>query len=606
MSEQSLFNFRRTRREFLRDVATLGGVMVGMSYLAACQAPAQPQTGGEGGVAVVAPETAAVPGQLPRNETLYLAGFQWGPPTTFNPVAAGQITWPAGGQHQQIYQTLFGYNLLTGGLDPILGKEMMFSDETTATVTMQPDTYWQDGEPLTVEDVLFTFALAQRHADLVYSTFWDYVAEVTATDDRTLQFKLNPERLNPGMFKNFLATIRILPKHIWEAREQSGESLTLIVDNEPVGSGPYKVMAFSPERVALVRDDNYWGQALYGAPAPMYIVHPIFKSNDDGNLALQRGEVDLSQQFVPQIWKMWEDRGLPVGTWFKEEPYYIPGSIPLLFVNGHKPGLENPQVRRALAYAINYPQIAETAMSRYSSPANASLIIPDGGEAKFFDAELVKANGWEYNPTKTAEILEQELGATKGSDGIYVLPDGTRLGPYTAQTPYGWTDWMTAIDLVAQSATEVGIEVRAEFPDAPVVTTHMQQGDFDLALWFVAGAGPASPWQRFRDVMDNRGVPTFGQAAFWNYGRFEHPDIAGLLDKVAASADEAEQQQLFGEIDTIFRENIPAIPLMYRPLEFYEYNESVWTGFPNEVNPVAPPTAERLGIQILYAIKPKE
>lgn len=600
MSEVSLFSLRTSRRQFLLNVATVGSLTVAAGYLAACQAPAP--TGGEGSAAVGAAEVVA--GELPRNETVYVAGFQWGPPTTFNPIAAGSITWPAGGQHQQIYETLFGYNLISGGLDPVLGKELTFSDETTALVTLQPEPHWQDGEPLTMDDVLFTYDLAKRHTDLNFSTFWDYVAEVTVTEDGALQYKLNAERLNPGMFKNFLATVRILPKHIWEAREATGESLTLIVDNEPVGSGPYKVLDASPERVALVRDDNYWGKAVYGELAPKYVVHPIFKSNDDGNLALQRGAVDVSQQFVPQIWKMWE-AGQPVGTWFKEEPYYIPGSIPLLFVNGHKPGLENPLVRRALAYSINYPQIAATAMSRYSSPANASLIIPDGGEAKFFDAETVKANGWEYNPEKAVAILEKELGATKSSDGIYVLPDGTRLGPYTAQTPYGWTDWMTAIDLVAQSATEIGIEVRSEFPDAPIVTTHMQQGDFELALWYVAGAGPASPWQRFRDVLDDRGVPEFGQAAFWNYGRFQHADIAGLLDKVAASADEAEQQQLFGEIDSIYRENIPAIPLMYRPLEFYEYNESVWTGFPNADNPIAPPTAERLGTKLLYAVKPK-
>ncbi|MCL4860833.1 MAG: ABC transporter substrate-binding protein [Caldilineaceae bacterium] len=601
MSEHTFGNFRRTRREFLRDAAILGGIMVGASYLSACQPPAPSPVTGE----IVAVEPA-IPGELPRNETLYMAGFQWGPPTTFNPIAAGPITWPAGGQHPHIHETLFGFNLVTGALDPVLGKELAFTDETTAVVTMQPGARWQDGEPLTVEDVLYTFHLAERHEGLPYGTFWDYVSEVTAIDEGTLQFTLNPERLNAGMFKQFMATVRILPQHIWEEREASGEPLTLIVDDDPVGSGPYKVLNFSPERVALARDDNYWGQEIYGLPAPKYVVHPIFKSNDDGNLALQRGEVDLSQQFVPQIWKMWEELNLPVGTWFKGEPYYIPGSIPLLFVNGHKPGLDNPLVRRALAHSINYPQIAATAMSRYSIPVNSSLIIPDGGEARFFSEELVQSYGWEYNPEKAVEILEQELGATKGRDGIYVLPDGARLGPYTVQTPYGWTDWMTAIDLVAQNATDVGIEVRTEFPDAPVVTTRMQQGDFELTLWFVAGAGPASPWLRYRDVLDNRGVPEFGQTAFWNYGRFEHPDVPGLLDMIAASTDEAEQRALFGEIDKIFMENIPAIPLMYRPLEFYEYNESVWAGFPNEDNPVAPPTAGILGTRILSVIRPGE
>jgi peptide/nickel transport system substrate-binding protein len=382
--------------------------------------------------------------------------------------------------------------------------------------------------------------------------------------------------------------------------------MSQIVDTEPVGSGPYKVLSVAPERIALVRDDNYWGQEIFGTPGPKYLVHPIFESNDAGNLAFQNGEIDLSQQFAPQIWQMWETKNLPVGTWHKQEPYYVPGSIPMLFINVHKPGLDNPQVRRALAYAINYPQIAATAMSRYSAPANASLIIPEGADKPFFDAEFVKeTGGWEYNPEMAVQILEQELGATKGDDGVYILPDGTRLGPYKAQTPFGWTDWNTAIELVTQSANEVGIEVQSDFPEFPVLNTSVRNGDFDLALWFLAGAAPSSPWSRFRDVLDNRGVPEFGETAFWNYGRFEHPDVPALLDEVAATGDQAKKAELYSQLDEIYRENIPTIPLMYRPLEFYEYNESVWTGFPNADNPSAPPMQSGAGVQLFYQLKPK-
>ena len=86
---------------------------------------------------------------------------------------------------------------------------------------------------------------------------------------------------------------------------------------------------------------------------------------------------------------MWEDQDLPVGTWYKDEPYHVPGGIPIMHINVSKPGLDNPTVRRAIAYAINYAQIAETAMSRYSEPAYASLIVPKGAEEQFFNADTV-------------------------------------------------------------------------------------------------------------------------------------------------------------------------------------------------------------------------
>lgn len=540
---------------------------------------------------------------LPRNETLYVAGFQWGPPNTFNPLTSG-VAWP-NAANNYIYETLYAFNLYTGALDPLLAKDLTFTDETTAVITLQDGTRWQDGEALTPDDVVYTFELAKNHDDLQYVVFWDYVTEMTVTGDRTIEVKLNPDRLNPGIVKQYLATTEILPKHIWEAREGGDTALSQIVDMEPLGSGPYKLMSYSIERVALERDDNYWGIPIFGTPAPKYIVHPIFNSNDEGNLALQRGEVDVSQQFAPQIWQMWENLGLPVGTWFKEEPYYVPGNIPLLHINTHKPGLDNVLVRRALAYAINYPQIAATAMSRYSAPAQPSLIIPSGGEAKFFNAEQVAELGWEYNLAEAQRILEEELGATKGDDGIYVLPDGTRLGPYTVLATFGWTDWQTAVEIVAQNATEAGIDVTTEYPEFPVINARRNNGDFDLIIWTLQGAGPASPWARFRDALDDRGVPDFGEQAFWNWGRFSHPDVPALLDQAAATTDEATQKELFSQLDRIFLENIPVIPLMYRPLEFYEYNESYWTGFPNEENPVAPPQQQQAGVQLLYVIKPK-
>jgi peptide/nickel transport system substrate-binding protein len=546
--------------------------------------------------------TAQAPAQLPRNETLYVAGFQWQSPGNWNPLN-NNPDWPNRGNSTALWEALFAWNQITGNLDPALAKELKVVDQTTMQVTLQDGTKWQDGQPLTTDDVIYTYNLAKTNSDIYYNTLFDYITEIKATGDRTLEIKLNPKQLNPGIVKDYLWTIYILPKHIWADREKSGK-LSAFVDTKPVGSGPYKLLDFSPERIVLQRDDNYWGKAIWGLPAPKYIVHPIFKTNDVGNLAFQNGEVDLMQQFTPQIWKMWEDAKAPVGTWFNKEPYYVPGSIPMLIVNVHKKGLDNPLVRRALAYAINYPLIAQTAMSRYSIPAYSSLIIPEGGEKKFFNADQVKASGWSYDPAKAKDILENQLKAKKGSDGIYVLPDGTRLGPWTARTPNGWTDWQTAINIVVQNAKAAGIELKEDYPDAPVVTTKIQNGDFDLNLWYIAGVGPASPWLRFRDMLDNRGVPDFGKTTFWDYGRFSNPDVPDLLDKAAAAPDDATAKQYYDKLDKIFMDNVPGIPLMYRPLHFYEFNQKYWTGFPTAENPWAPPQFHGAGIQILYKIKP--
>src|SRR5437764_1295137 len=50
-------------------------------------------------------------------------------------------------------------------------------------------------------------------------------------------------------------------------------------------------------------------------------------------------------------------------------------------------------------------------------------------------------------------------------------------------------------------------------------------------MWAISGVSPASPWLRYRDILDNRGVPPARQRAFWNFNRYSNPAVAGLLDQ---------------------------------------------------------------------------
>ncbi|MET0692767.1 MAG: ABC transporter substrate-binding protein, partial [Propionibacteriaceae bacterium] len=239
----------------------------------------------------------------------------------------------------------------------------------------------------------------------------------------------------------------------------------------------------------------------------------------------------------------------------------------------------------------------------YSDPAKASLIVPTGFESKFFDEAGVEKEGWSYDPKKAVDILENELNAKKGSDGIYELPDGTKLGGWKLITPTGWTDWNTACEIVAKSAKAIGIDIKTEFPQAPTMTAKMQNGDFDLCMFSYQGVSPASPWARFRDAMDDRGVPAAGKTTFFNYNRFKHPDVPGLLDAAGAASTDEERKAAYQSLDKIYREQIPIVPLMYRPLQFFEFNESNWQGFPTEANPYAPPTFQGAGISWFFKIK---
>ncbi|MEJ2288730.1 MAG: hypothetical protein P8Y02_08820, partial [Deinococcales bacterium] len=114
-------------------------------------------------LALVLAGTTVFAQTLPRNETLYIGGHQWGPPTNFNPLASSPA-WPVGGNGQMaingagyIYETLFLSNIIDGSTEPALGHDMSWTTPTQLTVHLQPGTMWQDGQPLTSADVKFTF-----------------------------------------------------------------------------------------------------------------------------------------------------------------------------------------------------------------------------------------------------------------------------------------------------------------------------------------------------------------------------------------------------------------------------------------------------------------
>jgi len=549
----------------------------------------------------------------PRNETLFMNGLQWGPPNNFNLLAGNQAFPTADNQLGLIYETLFMFNLLTGEMEPLLALSYEWVDDYTIRLVLNEDARWSDGTPVTADDVVYTYELGNRY-DIGWSHYWDHLTAVRAESPQVVIFELNPENYNRLIVLDSLRVLRILPKHIWTVvEEDAGQDIVRIrefFNESPVGSGPYLMLYYDDTRITLVRNENYWGTEVFGGlPAPRFITHPIFVSNDAGNLAFKAGDVDVSQQFIPRVWELWEG-GEPFKTYLPEIPYFMPGTMPSIAFNVTRAGLDNPDVRRAIAYSINYAVIAEVAMSNYSIPIEPALVLPT--EQDMVDMAPIEAQQWSFNVERANQILD-DLGAVRGDDGIRVLPDGTRLGPFEITCPHGWTDWNAALQLVAQNAEEIGIEIRTNFPDQPVWWNSIQTGDFDITMIWNPGPSPSQPWNRARFMMFKDGVPPVGELAFWNFGRFNNERVNEIIREIPTIGDEAQLRELYTELNLLFLEEVPFIPLMFRPEDFFTVNEAVWTGFPDEasnaarvaegLDPIHPSGAMRgAAIRMLYEI----
>lgn len=545
--------------------------------------------------------------ETPRNETLYLNGLQWGAPTNFN-LLSGNPSFPInyGNSRELVYETLFMINMNDGNLEPLLGSSYSWADDVTLKVELNKDAKWNDGQPFTSDDVVYTYKLGEKY-DISWTSYWDYIQDVVADGPNAVTIKLNPDNANKLTVLESIEMIPMLPKHIWEAIEQKTNNDLAEIRKEfnenPVGTGPYKIYFYNDQKITLIRDDQYWGQKLFGKlPAPKYVTHVIYKDNAAGDLAFKNGQVDVSQQFTPQVWKMWED-GAPVKTYLKDAPYYLPGSMPSIFFNMTKTGLDNADVRKAIAMAIDYKKISELAMSGYSADMKPSLMLDTPSESQFVDQAAIKPLQWTTDVQAANDLLDQ-IGAKKGKDGIRVL-NGERLGPYEIECPYGWSDWNAALEIVAQSAKAIGIEIRTKFPEAPVWTNDLQTGKFDIIMNTPSGGvTPSNPWNRARTIMYSKGVPAVGEMAFWNWGRYQNDKADELIDKIPM-ANAADAKAMYTELTKIWLTDVPSIPLMYRPWVFYTVNESVWKGFPvdGDGSNIPPQIAiDGAGIKALYQI----
>lgn len=510
----------------------------------------------------------------PRNETLYFDGLQWQPnsnsfnPMNSNPVAMGLAETSIA--RELIYETLYMYNQLDGKQYPLLadGDPVWNGDE--CTVKIKSDAKFSDGQKVTADDVVYTFELSKKYPAVSWSNYWQYLDSVTKKDDSTVVFKEKADNKNPLMVLESLETVYIMPQHIWSALEQKDNNdftkLSAELNSNPIGSGPYKALESNQQKVVLYRDSKYWGQAksMWGKlPAPKYLVHNIYKDNTGGNNAFKKNEIDVSQQFMPNI----QSYGATAKTFLTGSPYYLAGTIPFMIFNTTKPGLDNKDIRKAIAMSVNYDQIGKNAMSGYTMQMLPSLLLRSDVEQKLVDENQLKSLQWSSTgDVAKANALLDSIGAQKGSDGIRVYK-GKKLA-FKVECPDSWTDWTASLEVVASGSKAIGLDITTYFPQAGTYTNDMQNGTFDITMQSYQGAGISTPWMRAYQCMDSHGIPAVGSKANQNYGRYKNPEADKLLDRIPNDTGDQLVKD-WTELNKIYLTDVPAAGLMYRPADLH-------------------------------------
>ncbi len=554
------------------------------------------------------PEPTAAPAsglisELPRNETLYFAGLQWKTVKSWSPYNPDPnnslVISQAASSRIPMYETLYMYNMLDGKLYPLLadGAFAWNPDRTQLTVKIKPVAKWNDGTPVTANDVAYTFATHVKYASNTGNEYMEYIDKIEAVDNSTavLYAKLNDsgKAVNPLMLEEYVAKVLVTQKAYFEGVEakvnNDADAFKIALCDDTVTSGPYKLLYSDDQKVVLVRDDNYWGQdaSMWGKlPVPKYLAHTIFTDNKAADAAFAAGEADVSQGFVANIQDLWLKQGLPISTYMDEAPYGVCASIPTAWYNMKSPGLDNVAVRKAIAMAVDYDAIIANAMANQSptfSQTPRSMMIPTEGEQSLLDHDKLKPLQWAGNDIEGAKKLLDDAGIVDTNGDGYRDIDGKNL-EYKACCPFGWSDWQIAIEIVAAAGQNIGINITTEFPEAdvflPTVFT-TGQTEYDIFMMWNDGAGPIQPWARIRKFISSEFLSAATNAT-GNFGGYVNPEADAIIKQIPSVTDPAKLKELYTKINEIYLTDVPSFGLMYRPELFHAVNETVWTAFPEQ------------------------
>lgn len=422
------------------------------------------------------------------------------------------------------------------------------------TFTLKEGVKWQDGTPITSEDIEFTFKVLmdktytgrfeRENLDVVgwkdyRDGVTDYIAGFEIIDDRTFSITLNSANGKNIYYFN----VKPLAKHIYGVDYVQGNAKDLEkYHRTPFGNGAYKFVSYKDgEEVVLVANENYYK----GKPK---IENLIFRVVNETNqlLLLQNGDIDVIRQgmsVTDENLQLLEQLGFANAIITENLGYgYIA-------INHKEEILQDVNVRKALAYGLDRQSVVEAA---FGGQANV-IDIPQSTVSWAYpeDEDFVK---YPYDPEKAKQLLE-EAGWKVGSDGIREK-DGVKLSlKFLASSPNSVNDAL--VPIMIQNYKDIGIEVKAEqmeFRTLIEKQTEAKEGKFSYHLAFLAWVLTPDP--------DSSSV--FGTDGSSNKTLYSNPVVDELLKNALNEMDQDKRRELYNELYKELSDDLPYIFLYQR------------------------------------------
>jgi len=284
---------------------------------------------------------------------------------------------------------------------PDLATEWNVSDDgTVISFKLREDAKWHDGEPLTSEDVKYTFDTIKANTSYYFSTRLAIVDSIDTPDEYTVMFNMNKADVSFIADLGWYATF-ILPKHIYNNGQAWEDNLA---SKNPIGSGPFKFSEYKQgESTTIVANPDYHA----GAPKLNKIIFSIIPDEATAVQALLNGEIDVFEAVPTANVEEIEANG-NIRLALNE----YPSPMRILF-NLKNKKVEDLEVRKAIATAINREEISEKIFNGVQKSEYS--FYPSLIEWASNSKDIAPA----FNIEAAKKILE-DAGYTQDANGYYI------------------------------------------------------------------------------------------------------------------------------------------------------------------------------------------
>jgi microcin C transport system substrate-binding protein len=451
----------------------------------------------------------------------------------------------------------------------------MPEDRRWVTFKLREGARFSDGEPVTAEDVIFTFDILRTKGSPFYGAYYAGIDRIEAPDPRTVTFYFKGE--NNRELPLIVGQASILPKHSWQDHAFDSPSLDI-----PVGSGPYRIDSFDAGRsITYSLRDDYWGADLPVRRGHNNFRQMRFDYYRDATVALEAfkaGEYDFRLETSSKEWATaYTGPAFDDGRILKQELHNgNPTGMQAFIFNNRRDKFADPRVREALGYAFDFEWTnrnifynaytrthsffsnSEMAAAELPGPEELALLEPlrDQVPAEVFSKvyrapttdgsgnirgelrqgmRLLQSAGWEFRDNK---LVHSDTGEPFRFEILLVQKEFERV-----------------IAPMIRNLERMGVGVDIRIIDVSQYINRLRSFDFDM----VVGSFPqsSSPGNEQRDFWHSELADMPGTR---NLAGIKNPAVDSLVDTLIAAPDRKSLVTAARALDRVLQWNHYVIP----------------------------------------------